>query len=189
MTDITLTAGVSIWDAQHHRRLASYLREVWHSQRTDWRLSPESMYIIDRVPPIAFVPTLLLAHTLCRANELRQIPLGYITSGVPTVLRSSKSTHTRTLPPIPTLYPWSVQGIDPTARLCIISYDSLKRTLNGIIPALHLPYYRHILHSTHIFRHLEATALYHRGVSIAEIADRMGHNCLDSTMSYIHIMS
>lgn len=188
MTSLSLSAGVSIWDAQHHRRLASHLREVWHAQLPEWRLSQESVYIIDRVPPIAFVPTLLLAHTLCRANELRQIPLSYITHGTPATLHSSKSTNTRTLPPIPTLYPWSVQGIDPSTRLCIISYDSLKRVLNGIIPALHLPYYHTVLHSTHIFRHIEATALHRRGMSVSEIGSRMGHNSLASTKSYIHIM-
>lgn len=188
MTDIGLLGGVSIWDAQHHRRLAHHLREVWHAERDSFRLTSESTYIINHVAPIAFVPTLLLAHTLCRANELRQIPLDYVTAGAPAVLRSSKSDNTRTLPPLPTLYPWPVHGIDPTTRLSIISYDTLKRCLNAVIPGLKLPYYHTILHSTHIFRHLEASAMHARGMSIREIGDRMGHNSLDSTRAYIHIL-
>lgn len=182
---ITLT----IQDITRHRRLLNYIQLLYRHTSLKKSFSPLSCQILQLLPPLSFVPAFFQIYTLCRYNELAQLPIELIKSREPLIIKSSKSKHKRTVDPLP-VFKYNLLGsLDPRTYISVVSYDKYKSDIKKSKRYLNLPEKIGILDCTHIFRHIEATFKFSKGVEKKQIGYLLGHSNIKTTDSYIHKLS
>jgi len=177
---------VSIRDVQHHRRLCNYLKLYFRRYRSSFNFAPEIYKILDFCPSLSFVPCFMLSYTLCRINELDQISVMLLKSYSEIKIVSSKSDHTRFIPCFNKYKLNTLLAVPDSTKIMIVSYDSLKSTINSCKSYFKIDLPPDILSSTHIFRHLQSSWLYANGVPIDDISYKLGHIMNKTTFKYIH---
>jgi len=178
--------NITLHDIHAHRILFSLIKKFWLTYPGTKYFSPISVEILNNLPLLSFVPAFFQLWTLCRFCELKQIKISSIKNSANFDILSSKSDHQRSVPFLPLDPPEEVRKIKDKTKLIVVSYDSYKdsiiraKTTIGFSPAAG------ILDCTHIFRHLEASFLYKKGVSLSNISYKMGHLHDKTTLEYIH---
>jgi len=178
--------SISIQDVQAHRRLHNYLVQYWRRNHDKLDFPVETSLILRFVPSLCFVPCFLLAYTCCRVGELKQIKISDIKKRKPIIIKSSKSSHVRTVPPLEIFKPKLLRSISLKTMITVVSYDHLKNAIRQAKKraSIHMP--NNSLDLTHIFRHLSATYLFNSGVDISTISEKLGHLNPETTKTYIH---
>ena len=177
---------ISIVDITLHRRLYSYLISLFMDGCFKNQISPLSHSILGGLPSLAFVPGLLQAYTCCRYCELSQIGVHLIKTNSPFVIKSSKSDHIRSENRFSLQHPDQLRRINPATKILVISYDSYKNSIIKAKRPFKFIQIMDILDCTHIWRHIEASWQYSRGVALADISNHLGHVSHSTTQKYIH---
>ena len=178
--------SVDIQDITRHRRLVNYFKQYYHRYLTGDRLSRETHLLLNSVPTLSYVPCLLLAYTLCRFNELSQLSIEILKSFENFEIKSSKSSHIRTIPHFEHFKDDFLIALDNDTQLLVISYDSLRNSIRSARVRNNIDLPEKSLDCTHIFRHLEASFMAKNGVPIDDISYKLGHISNKTTYQYIH---
>ena len=178
--------NISLNDIHSYRILYGVLLSFFRANNWKDDFSPVSIQIVDNLPLLSFVPAFLQLWTLCRYCELTQIKIQDIKKSHDITISSSKSDHTRVMPKISPVDPVQLQTIKDKTKVSVVSYDSYKNSIKEVKAQLGLSFDESILDCTHIFRHLEASFLFNRGVSVPDISYKLGHILDKTTLEYIH---
>lgn len=183
----TRRLSVTPSDIASHRRLLNYLKLYYWHHKKQLGFSPWTCSILDSVANLSFVPCFLLAWSLIRINEIKQLSVVGLKSRQPIRIKSSKSSHVRFLEPLDSFKLKLLLSVPDNTHLMVISYDSLKSQIKSA-RLLHKIVLEGNAHScTHIFRHLEATWMHRQGVPIDCISKCLGHNLNKTTRQYFHV--
>lgn len=173
-------------DIERHRRLLNLLRSSFYNHEKYYDFSPLTARILLNLSDLTFIPAFLLAHSLCRFNELDQIKLSNVLNREPFHIISSKGGHTRLIPPvIPPIFK-NQPPIHDRTKLQVVSYFHLCREIKRCLPPEIKSNLKDNETATHVFRHIEATAMYFHGIPIELIAEKMGHYSTATSRVYIH---
>ena len=173
-------------DVQSHRRLLNWFRLYYRAHQSILGLSPLSHKIIQSVSSLSFVPTFLLAWSLCRVNELHQIDVQGLKSFERILLISSKGGHERYLAPFQKFKLPLLRSVPDNTCINILSYDALARQIKSARIRNNIELPGNQLDCTHIFRHIEASWAFHLGIPIDDISYMLGHKMNETTRKYIH---
>ncbi|MBA7541199.1 hypothetical protein ES705_33506 [subsurface metagenome] len=178
--------NINLTDIHRHRRLSNYLLLLWRHSGIAHSFSPITNGILSTIGSLTFVPAFLQAWTLCRYNELRFISILAIKGHSPFFIKSSKGSLDRQVNPLPVYKIATLRGIDPAAKVLVVSYDKYSHDIKQAQRFINMPDTKNILDKTHIFRHLECTWRKQQGESTKEISGFMGHKSDKTTLKYIH---
>jgi len=178
--------NISLNDMHSYRILFRILITLWRGK--DWKgdFSPVSIDILNNLPLLSFVPAFLQLWTLCRFSELKQIKIKDIKAGGSFVIHSTKSDNVKTAFPLPFISPQELKSIKDKTKIVVVSYDSYKDSIIRVKDSIGFSPVENIKDCTHIFRHLEASFLSHRGASISDISYKLGHSNEKTSLEYIH---
>jgi len=182
----TRRLSVNISDITSHRRLLNYLKIYYRRHLTQLDFSPHTNMILSHVSSLSFVPCFLLAYSLCRINELGQISVPLIKSGSPFKIISSKGGTTRLVDPFRMYKKSTLAAVPNSTLLIVVSYDSLRSSIISCRNRNNIKLPPGVLDCTHIFRHLEASWMHHKGHDLEVISYKLGHKMEKTTLQYIH---
>ena len=177
---------VTAQDMARYRTLYNQIMTSQAKAKYSYPFSPVSSFILSNMPLSTYIPALLQCWTCCRFNELNQISIDHLRFGSPITIKSSKSSHTRVVPPFPFLRKYPLIGISPYTRILVTCYDSYREAILKTESKIGLHHGLNILDRTHIFRHLEASYMFEQGQPIGTISDHLGHLHDKTTRLYIH---
>lgn len=180
---------LTIQDMNRHRMLLNYLLRLYAISGIAHQISPTSNSILCRLPNLSFVPAFFQVWTLCRYGELDQIRMQDVKSNMPFVIRSSKSKHVRTVPPLPMRQPSILRQLSLQTKINVNGYDAYSDSLIRVKKDIGLELLPGHLDLTHIFRHLEASWMFLHGVPVPDISYKLGHIIDKTTQQYIHSMN
>lgn len=143
--------------------------------------------IVSRVHGANKLPAALLAVSALRYSELRHLHLLDFAAGLPCrVYQPKVGTYREACLPdgvIPGLPPRELPDADPER----FGYDSVRLRIQQVIPGFIQERITWRTDTTHIFRHLQATWMFLRGIEKPIISHRLGHLSDSSVDSYLHI--
>lgn len=177
---------VTISDITRHRRLLNYIKMYYRRFFRQLDFSPKSHAILQTVSSLSFVPCFFLCYSCCRISELNQISVSLIKSRSPIQIKSSKSSHTRSINGFLDFKNKTLLSVPDNSEILVISYDQLKLSIKSArsICNIYLP--DRALDCTHVFRHLQASYWSSQNIDINTISYRLGHLNNKTTYTYIH---
>ncbi len=182
----TRRINFNILDMHRHRQLSGYYRQYYLRFKPLLGFSPYINLILESLPDLCFLPCFLLSYTLCRVVELDQITLPELKCHASMIIKSSKSSHIRSVLPFSKFKDPQLQAVSNKTYLMAVSYDHLKQSIKKTKHFVKTPHVPNILDVTHIFRHLQASHLLSMEIPIDEISYRLGHLLNKTTSQYIH---
>ena len=179
--------SISSYEINRHIKLLNWFKQYHRRYSCQMQWPSSVISILDNVSNLCFVPTYLLAWTLCRSAELNQISLKQLQYFSAFEIKSSKSKHFRIVEPLTSFKVPLMQSFHPDTPVYVISYDQMRNSIKKarILCSVELP--GGALNCTHIFRHLIATHMSKIGVSLGDISYKLGHSSTNTTLKYIHL--
>jgi integrase len=149
-------------------------------------VDPRSVSVLKLVPRHSILVAVLLATTRLRYSELMDVRLSALFgTSIITIATRKGSAPRRLAPMLGQLCDHSIRYTDHTP-VAGVSRATIAASIARAAEISGLPAGTAWHHSTHLFRHLWATAQFERGVTIEEIGAQLGHRQITSTASYIH---
>lgn len=180
------TQNISLNDIHKYRILFGVISNFFRSNSWKGIFSPVTIDILNNLPLLSFVPAFFQVWCLCRFSEIKQISVQDIKKFNNFEIKSTKSTFVKSVDHLPILLLNNVKSIKDRTKILVVSYDSYKNSIKECLNILNFLPKKNIQNCTHIFRHLEASFLYSRGVPVPDISYKLGHQNENTTLEYIH---